>query len=64
MQITIKTLQNSVFKIECELEVDVTELKKKIEEQGKTPQDYPTERQKLIYQVDNTQFWWYFYIDI
>ena len=33
MQITIKTLQNSVFKIESELDVDVANLKKKIEEQ-------------------------------
>lgn len=50
MQVTIKTLQNSVFKIETELDVDVTELKQKIQDQGKTPQEYPTERQKLIYQ--------------
>ena len=49
MQITIKTLQNSVFKIESELDVDVANLKKKIEEQNKD--QYPVDRQKLIYQV-------------
>ena len=49
MQITIKTLQNSVFKIESELDVDVSNLKKKIEEQNKD--QYPVDRQKLIYQV-------------
>lgn len=48
MQITIKTLQNSVFKIESELDVDVANLKKKIEEQNKD--QYPVDRQKLIYQ--------------
>ena len=51
MQVTIKTLANSVFKIDTELDVDVTELKQKIQDQGKNPQEYPTERQKLIYQV-------------
>lgn len=48
MQITIKTLQNSVFKIESELDVDVANLKQKIEEQNKD--QYPVDRQKLIYQ--------------
>merc|ERR1712113_70663 len=48
MQITIKTLQNSVFKIESDLDVDVGNLKNKIEEQNKD--QYPVDRQKLIYQ--------------
>lgn len=47
MQITIKTLKNSVFKIESELDVDVAEFKKKIEEHDK---ECPAAQQKLIYQ--------------
>ena len=48
MQITIKTLKNSVFKIESELDMDVAEFKKKIEEHDK---ECPQAQQKLIYQV-------------
>jgi len=47
MQITIKTLKNSVFKIESELDMDVAEFKKKIEEHDK---ECPQAQQKLIYQ--------------
>ena len=48
MQITIKTLKNEVFKIESEVDVDVAELKKKVEEHDKNCQ---ASLQKLIYQV-------------
>ena len=48
MQITIKTLKNSVFKIESELDVDVADFKKKVEEHDK---ECPQAQQKLIYQV-------------
>ena len=48
MQITIKTLKNEVFKIESEVDVDVAELKKKVEEHDKNCQ---AALQKLIYQV-------------
>ena len=48
MQITIKTLKNSVFKIESELDVDVADFKKKVEEHDK---ECPHAQQKLIYQV-------------
>lgn len=48
MQITIKTLKNSVFKIESELDVDVAEFKTKVEEHDKD--QYPAPQQKLIYQ--------------
>jgi len=47
MQITIKTLKNEVFKIESEIDVDVAELKKKVEEHDKNCQ---AALQKLIYQ--------------
>merc|ERR1712168_555099 len=47
MQITIKTLKNSVFKIESELDVDVADFKKKVEEHDK---ECPHAQQKLIYQ--------------
>ena len=49
MQITIKTLKNSVFKIESELDVDVADFKKKVEEHDK---ECPHAQQKLIYQVE------------
>jgi len=48
MQITEKTLKNSVFKIEAELDEDVVTFKKKIEDTDKT--QYLVEQQKLIYQ--------------
>ena len=54
MQITIKTLKNSVFKIESELDVDVAEFKTKVEEHDKD--QYPAPQQKLIYQVLNLSF--------
>uniref|UniRef100_A0A6G1S8H4 UV excision repair protein RAD23 n=1 Tax=Aceria tosichella TaxID=561515 RepID=A0A6G1S8H4_9ACAR len=47
MKLTIKTLQNSTFKVDIEPDRTVKELKETIEkEQGK---DYPSSSQKLIY---------------
>ena len=53
MLITLKTLQQKVFKVECELSDTVASFKNKIEDVGKSDHngDYPKEKQKLIFQV-------------
>ena len=53
MLITLKTLQQKVFKVEVELSEDVSTLKDKIASVGKEDHggDYPRDKQKLIFQV-------------
>lgn len=52
MLITLKTLQQKVFKVEVELSEDVSTLKDKIASVGKEDHggDYPRDKQKLIFQ--------------
>jgi hypothetical protein len=56
MLITLKTLQQKVFKVEAELSDLVASLKEKIQAQGKVDHggDYPKDAQKLIFQVPMT----------
>ena len=53
MLITLKTLQQKVFKVEVELSESVSELKEKVAKVGKEDHggEYPTDKQKLIFQV-------------
>lgn len=53
MFITLKTLQQKVFKVESELSESVGSLKEKIQDVGKSDHngDYPKDKQKLIFQV-------------
>ena len=55
MLITLKTLQQKVFKVEVELSESVSELKEKVAKVGKEDHggEYPTDKQKLIFQVSN-----------
>jgi len=52
MLITLKTLQQKVFKVEVELSESVSELKEKVAKVGKEDHggEYPTDKQKLIFQ--------------
>ena len=54
MLITLKTLQQKVFKVEVELSESVSELKEKVAKVGKEDHggEYPTDKQKLIFQVN------------